>query len=149
MLHSRGVQFGPSNFKINKVQLHTNKSNGTYSGEELSGGLRENLHHRSRIGKEQRHAVGQLVSDFNVCIFLREFHAVEGTTIVRKVVLNGWVNHLWVMVVSGLIINIYSPSGWGGYQINNYWSGIYLGVIKPQHEIKHISQLFGQSLHVG
>ena len=65
-----------------------------YRIKEVSSCFGEDLHHGSGVGEEQGHAVGELISDLDVGVLLREFHAVECSSVVREVVLDSGVHHL-------------------------------------------------------
>ena len=58
--------------------------------QKVGGGLVDDVHHGSGVGKEERHAVSKFVldGDFTV-VLLGELHAVQGTTVVGEIVLEG------------------------------------------------------------
>mmetsp|Transcript_38752 Transcript_38752/g.97620 ORF Transcript_38752/g.97620 Transcript_38752/m.97620 type:complete len:295 (+) Transcript_38752:238-1122(+) len=66
--------------------------------EELGSGLVDDVHHGGGVGKEEGHAVGELVLDGDLTVvLLGETHTVQCTTVVGEVVLDGWVEHLEVI----------------------------------------------------
>ena len=65
--------------------------------DEFGGGAIDHVHHGCGVGEEERHAIGELVLDEDVHVLLLGLHPVEGATVVRKIVLDGRIDHLQVI----------------------------------------------------
>mmetsp|Transcript_3767 Transcript_3767/g.5761 ORF Transcript_3767/g.5761 Transcript_3767/m.5761 type:complete len:255 (-) Transcript_3767:123-887(-) len=76
-------------------------------GQKVGGGLVDDVHHGGRVREEEGHAVGQLILDGDLTVvLLGQLHAVQSTTVVGEIVLDGRVQHLQIIKSQNKVKNI-------------------------------------------